>query len=131
MGSRSCPGSWKEEEACNEADCNISGESSSSAAEWSAWGDWGEWSAWAVTSLKCSKSCGGGEYLGTNISDPLWRSCNTHECPKWSNWEQWSECSKSCGRGTHFRLRNCENHLNQTVDDCLGDKEQVQARFVI
>ena len=131
MGSRSCPGNWREQESCTIADCDLdsSSNSASGASEWSAWGDWGEWSAWAVTSLKCSKTCGGGQYLGVEISDPLWRACNTHKCPEWASWEDWSDCSKSCGRGTHFRQRSCENHRNETVDDCLGNKEQVQARF--
>ena len=31
----------------------------------------------------------------------------------WGNWTEWSVCSKKCGGGFHFRVRNCNNPAPQ------------------
>ncbi|XP_028411350.1 LOW QUALITY PROTEIN: SCO-spondin-like [Dendronephthya gigantea] len=72
----------------------------------------GEWS-------KCSKSCGGGtqirtvacknEHVGTCATErrPLSsQKCGEISCPQWMV-GNWSECSKSCGRGERTRSVEC------------------------
>lgn len=93
-------------------------------AEWTL-RDWG----------LCSQSCGGGmqqrevvclDSQGHSSRDcpeelrPLVsRSCNSQPCPSWLLGE-WSECSKTCGRGFRKRQLRCIGHGGQTLthDSC-------------
>ncbi|CAH1791278.1 unnamed protein product [Owenia fusiformis] len=93
------------------------------------------WSAWTP----CSVSCGTGTQFkfqyckdGFTCDDfyadkPESRECNTQLCeaqedddeeafpepepnkPKYSSWEAWTPCSKSCGSGLKSRSRTCED----------------------
>ena len=121
MGSRSCPGHWRDSKDCSFPACDLT----LGGATKSEWNDWGAWSEWAKTTLKCSKKCGGGTFVGATISDDEYNTCNTQECPLWSGWNDWSVCSQSCGRGTQFRQRACTNHNNETSGFCKGKKEQI------
>ena len=40
---------------------------------------------------------------------------------RWSNWNQWSECSASCGGGMRLRLRVCSTGQRE---DCDGSHIQ-------
>ena len=88
-------------------------------------GNYSQWSQFT----HCSRTCGNGtkvrtrnctnpvpQYNGNNCSiygestQVLW--CNSHSCPIHGNFTQWgqfSPCSRSCGNGTKIRLRNCTN----------------------
>ena len=78
---------------------------------------------------QCTVSCGNGTmYRTRNCSNPAprhrgencsklgpaeeIRACNEHPCPIHGGYTQWSEfsqCSTSCGNGTHRRTRQCSN----------------------
>lgn len=83
----------------------------------------------------CSQTCGGGlqqrevvclDPQGRTSRDcpeelrPLVsRSCASHLCPSWLS-GQWSECSKTCGRGFRKRPLRCIGHDGHTLafDSC-------------
>ncbi|XP_069772736.1 hemicentin-1-like [Narcine bancroftii] len=86
-------------------------------------GNWASWSPWKP----CSRTCGGGQSkrhrscsnprpanggkvcLGPDIQ---MQRCGTDRCPvngAWSAWQQWSECSSSCGQGKQLRHRRCNS----------------------
>lgn len=35
--------------------------------------------------------------------------CGAEQCPGFSQWSEWEECSKECGYGTRARTRLCDN----------------------
>ena len=78
------------------------------------------WSEWT----QCSKSCGSGsqrrvrqcKLQSRNLNrnpcfEPLEedRQCNPQDCPKWTDWSEWTECSASCGGGTRTKVRECKD----------------------
>ncbi|CAD6185304.1 unnamed protein product [Caenorhabditis auriculariae] len=48
-------------------------------------------------------------------------SCPVRECPKWSEWEEWSDCSTTCGQGSQKRLRKCVNGY-----ECTGPANEMR-----
>ena len=36
------------------------------------------------------------------------RSCNDNDCPSWTPWSEWGQCSLTCGGGTCTRTRKCK-----------------------
>ena len=43
----------------------------------------------------------------------------------WTEWSEWTSCSKSCGKGTQSRFRNCTNPSPQNGgNNCDGDTEK-------
>ncbi|XP_076315975.1 hemicentin-1-like [Tachypleus tridentatus] len=105
-----CLGLEKEEETCQQKECEIHG----------VWGDWNQWS-------RCSLSCGGGTRKRQRFCDSPQPAhggrycagsntqtdyCNNEHCPAhggWSAWSSWGECSASCNSGQRRRFRNCNN----------------------
>lgn len=90
---------------------------------------------------ECTKSCGNGtkirtrnctnpepQYGGKNCSilgkNTEFQQCNTHYCSVnggYTQWSQFSECTKSCGNGTQIRTRNCSNpEPNYGGNNCSG-----------
>lgn len=106
----------------------------------------GGYTAWSELS-NCSKPCGNGtkyrfrnctnpasQYGGNNCSslgdDIIVVECNTHECPihgGFTNWANFTECTRTCGNGTKFRFRNCTNPIPKySGRNCTGPyKERV------
>ena len=92
----------------------------------------GGFSEWTKFS-ECTKSCGNGTKTKTrNCSNPepqhggndcsrlgsnsKLQQCNTHHCPingGYTQWTEFSECTKSCENGTKTRTRNCSNPAPQ------------------
>ena len=51
--------------------------------------------------------------------------CDLEPCPYWSEWDEWSSCTKSCGSGTFSRGRTCcITEINQGTmnTDCFIDQ---------
>ena len=48
-----------------------------------------------------------------------------HPCPcKWTEWEQWSECSTTCGEGVKNRTRAVEKNATNGGAACEGPSEE-------
>ena len=102
-----CQQPLKEIENCNTRKCPV-------------FESWSEWSS-------CSETCGGGfrrksrncvessenRRRSRNLFDdnpckgPLEviEECNNQACPEWTNWSDWTECSKTCGGGQRRKFR--------------------------
>lgn len=85
-----------------------------------AWNPWGSWE-------KCLRTCGkdttrrrrscrpaeyGGKECPSRSKTELYiqdKDCKLPNCPEpgWTKWEKWSDCSLTCGIGTHKRKRGC------------------------
>ncbi|XP_063690486.1 uncharacterized protein LOC134823063 [Bolinopsis microptera] len=123
-----CAGDSTETQPCNTESCPVNG----------GWTNYEEWS-------ECSKTCGGGSQSRTRTctnSAPLHggaecagdstdtKSCNTESCPingGWTNYGDWSECSKTCGRGSQSRTRTCTNPAPlHDGAECAGDSTETQ-----
>ncbi|GFN97243.1 sco-spondin-like [Plakobranchus ocellatus] len=98
-------------------------------------GAWEEWSVWSECSLTCAngtrtryRNCTGPFYEGLPCDGAAQdeERCNTHECPVdgyWLPWQQWSECTASCGGGSRVRVKDCQQPLYGGVA-CEGDYQQ-------
>ncbi|XP_059849711.1 hemicentin-1-like [Hypanus sabinus] len=109
-GGRSCHGVDVESRQCNADHCQVNG-------------NWASWSSWSP----CSRTCGGGQSKryrlcsnpapargGKVCSGPSVQvqRCGMELCPvngAWSPWQQWGECSASCGGGKQLRQRRCNS----------------------
>lgn len=93
--------------------------------KWSDWSDWGD----------CSRTCGGGEssrdrtirvvpHNGGTACEPKDSEqvvpCNMQPCSsvckgnRWTEWEEWQPCSRTCGEGLQQRNRKVE----ESTSDC-------------
>ena len=102
-----CKGSYREESVCNTNLCP-------QPCKWGAWSKW----------KPCSKTCGNGERTRTRGKEMVEKhggiclgdfsqtgTCNIQSCPQPCQvglWNEWSDCSKSCGSGKTTRTREKE-----------------------
>ncbi|XP_035900028.1 hemicentin-1-like [Anopheles stephensi] len=129
LGGKMCVGEEYEEEPCQVKYCPVDG-------------GWTRWTNWTV----CSGSCGVGHSLRLrSCSNPVPRhggrqcegsehevkTCKLQECRVdggWSEWTEWSPCSKPCGEGFTTRKRFCNNPAPKAGGSrCVGENFE-QAR---
>uniref|UniRef100_A0AAZ1WZT0 Complement factor properdin n=1 Tax=Oreochromis aureus TaxID=47969 RepID=A0AAZ1WZT0_OREAU len=126
-GGRDCQGPRRETTYCQCARRNFDG-------------GWSRWSPWS----RCDKRCGGGRSIRTrSCSSPPPKNggkkcageknqvkpCNTKPCVDgaWTPWSVWSDCSVTCGRGTHVRTRACINPPpRNNGSHCSGPERETQ-----
>jgi len=106
----SCSGTTMDIASCDELPC-VSRTNPSLTGQWASWSSWGQ----------CSTTCGPGTQLRERVcqKEPCdgagqeRMACNLGECSgsaaqQWSDWGQWSECSRLCGKGVRSRSRSCK-----------------------
>ncbi|XP_065934945.1 uncharacterized protein [Magallana gigas] len=109
-GGSNCSDNFTDSDICNTSPCPVNG----------GFGNWGSWSM-------CSKRCEGGykvrrrlcnsptpKYGGKNCIGNASQNltCNELPCPingGFTEWSNWTDCSKSCGGGLNIRNRSCTN----------------------
>ncbi|MBN3302329.1 HMCN1 protein, partial [Amia calva] len=126
-GGHQCEGNDVHIDFCNSEPCPVHG-------------NWGPWSSWG----SCSRTCNGGQMRRYRTcdnprpanggracagADTQIQRCNTGTCPvdgNWGPWQDWGECSSSCGGGERTRIRLC-NSPPPTKEgrSCAGDSSQV------
>ena len=54
--------------------------------------------------------------------------CNPYKCPMWTQWGEWTDCSKTCGGGQKHKYRQCVDHEGSLVDEvnCPGDNNEAE-----
>ena len=126
-GESLCTGESIETETCSENTCPV-------------WTDWTDWT-------QCSASCGGGvqkrirdcilskNNQGSNdygCDGDTWemRPCNENDCPVWTDWTNWSPCTRTCGGGKKVKTRKCvlpdSLGLEKIRLFCPGDEEVIE-----
>jgi hypothetical protein len=94
FGSRNdCAGPMEQNRTCNTHFCPV----------WSTWTRFGECSATCgpgttSRSRECEFGEDGIDCLGDNSEV---KPCHTKNCPIWSDWSEFTECSESCGDGLY------------------------------
>lgn len=99
--------------------------------EWNGFGGWSN----------CDKTCGGGTQKRTrSVKKKAERggnactgaaeesqACNANPCPidcEWDRWDDWSDCSKTCGGGNKKRSREKKTRAQHGGMDCDGDSKE-------
>ena len=104
----SCSGKWTETKDCLLDECIVE-------KEWQGWSEWSKCSSSCGKGLKiraraCSKGDGSCSGEPTETTDCLVDACpgsNTKPVitSQYQQWEEWSKCSTSCGKGSKIRAR--------------------------
>ncbi|XP_020629634.1 SCO-spondin-like [Orbicella faveolata] len=115
-GGKTCVGPAEQHKNCLLKKCPDGG--------WSSWSSWGQCTGYCGTGLQTRKrSCtnpppgyGGKKCVGPTEQH---KNCLLHRCPGknrcylvnggWSTWGPWSKCSKTCGYGSQYSKRYCNN----------------------
>lgn len=151
-GGDFCNGTLMQQENCSLKECSNDGQWTS----WSRWSDCSRTCSvgWQVRFRNCSnqsthrvgQSCQGNFSDFRNCSvgpspqqggpdcsgnSPEEAYCNFGPCPnhgQWTTWSSWSECSKSCGKGTKNRNRTCSNTFPRFGGrNCSGEGKQIMS----
>jgi len=118
-GGKACRGPVTGQKTCNDFNCPQD-------CEWNAWGPFSA----------CSKTCDIGGKIRKRTKKPAkWggkecvgmsqqtEACATAKCPmdcKWSLWEAWMPCSKTCGGGLAHRSRSYDPRPMNGGKNCVG-----------
>lgn len=122
-GGKECGTGGGQTRACSAAACPVD-------CSYMAWSDWTE----------CTQTCGGGTrfrsrdaveatYGGRRCRTELGEHsmCNVAACPInciWSEWLEWSSCSKSCDGGERTRERSRLQVAQNGGANCIGDQKE-------
>ncbi|CAG5895700.1 unnamed protein product [Menidia menidia] len=95
---------------CSRVSCKVDG-------LWSAWTPWGPCSVSCGVGLQsryrfCSsrlQSGRGSACLGPHREDQVCMAATCDRDGGWSQWSNWTECTKSCGGGVRSRKRSCDS----------------------
>ena len=110
-----CPGLAEQVETCQAGTCP-------------AWTEWTDWT-------QCSQSCGGGirnkvrecvlpklgGERGCVGEAEVKEECNNEECPVWTEWTDWTMCSKTCGGGSRTKVRFDQFYKILGFNFCFSD----------
>ncbi|CAK8671664.1 unnamed protein product [Clavelina lepadiformis] len=123
-GGSTCVGLSTENRTCNTQCCPVDCE----------WGPWGNFSTCLVTcdggtkmrsrNITKHANCGGINCSGSTME---LQECNAQCCPidcVWNIWEEWSECSKTCGQGLRKRQRTVKTASICGGVDCVDNSAQ-------
>ncbi|XP_053385659.1 uncharacterized protein LOC123538853 [Mercenaria mercenaria] len=126
-GGANCTGQHSQTMQCTKDLCPVHG-------GWSTWSDWGSCSSTCDFGIQTrDRSCSnpypslfGNHCFGESRDD---RICLQQPCANggWTDWENWSTCSVSCGGGIQSRSRSCTNPKPSILGQyCIGDEQQTQ-----
>ncbi|XP_061173323.1 SCO-spondin-like [Saccostrea echinata] len=122
-GGNPCYGNNSETDQCNNILCPVDG-------GWSTWTDYRSCSVTCGVGIqKRERTCteptpahGGTDCVGQSTEV---QNCTKIDCPvngHWSEWSLFSECSKTCGKGSQRRQRTCTNPAPSNGGlVCVGD----------
>lgn len=119
-----CDGSSSEERECGNDPCPVN-------CKWAEWQHWGA----------CSLTCGGGQRTRNRSPEQIAKhggdhcvgdsrgvdNCNVSPCPvncKLGEWQEWDECSKTCGGGDRKRSRDTKVEAANGGVECAGELEE-------
>ena len=103
---------------------------------------WSEWEAWS----ECTATCGGGATQRSRTIEappreggmpcsPLAKSqvapCSTDSCDycvdgAWSSWDEWSQCTATCGASYRWRHRAIAQRQNHCGKPAVGREEEYE-----
>ncbi|XP_019617100.1 PREDICTED: SCO-spondin-like [Branchiostoma belcheri] len=128
-GGLYCSGNDTDFQLCTRAPCPVNG-------------NWSQWSSWSACDVTCgfgsqwrNRSCdnpppqhGGENCTGSSVD---LQSCGGLPCPvngNWSQWSSWSTCDVTCGFGSQWRNRSCDNPPPQHGGtNCTGSSADIQS----
>ena len=130
-GGTPCTGEATEEEVCNTQGCPVD-------CKWNIFGEWsscsqscGEGEKSRSRTKQISAANGGSQCLGSSTETQI---CNLGNCPincEWSDFGDWSDCSKSCGGGEKSRTRFELKQAEHGGAACAGSNNDVTSKITI